>query len=86
MQIVFVKKTNLNNGSSVTRLIGVMKRKKDAEKTLAKLAEKWAMTGQWELLRNTGKGVAGGFEYAYAVLDVTEGVTYDDKIVESLFG
>lgn len=81
MYLILLKTTNVEKRkNSETRIAWLCKKRKDAEKFLTKKGDELGMTNQWDLLRDTGSGVAGGFEHRYAIVKVTEGVDLGNNI------
>ena len=82
MQLVIIKTKDLTvpKGKVETRIRLLGKKRKDVEKALVKYAEKYGMVGQWNLLRDSGTGVAGGKEIKYSIVNITEGVDTIDLV------
>lgn len=78
MQIIIVKSKDLTHESRrvETRICAVSKKRKETDKALLKIAKEYGVDEQWNLLRDSGTGVAGGFERSFLIKDMTEGVLY----------
>ena len=86
MDAIFVRTKDLNKKSVDTRLVAVCKRNKDTRRALDTLIKSYAMEGQWDPIYGYGKGVAGGKEYSFRIVNVAEAVlTPDANSLEELF-
>ena len=86
MQLVLVKETNVATKSkkAKTTIMGIYKKRKTADENLLKYAKENAVDTQWDLLRDHGTGVAGGYEFSFTVLPITENVP-NGAVIEELF-
>ncbi len=86
VQLVLVKETNVATKSkkAKTTILGIYKKRKTADENLRKYAKENAVDTQWDLLRDHGTGVAGGYEFSFAVLPITENVP-NGAVIEELF-
>lgn len=83
MKVVFVSSKDLNRRYSVPeiRMFGVYKKRKDVTKSLQKYAQTLAVEKQWNpAVSDKGKGVAGGIEYKYMVVDSFEDVNPQPQV------
>lgn len=82
MQLVIVKKEDLTGElineehEVVMRVAAVTKKRKGAEKALLEIGKQYGVDDQWNILRNSGTGVAGGYRWSFVIKEVTEGVLY----------
>lgn len=78
MQLIIVKKEDLTDEKHeiVIRIGAVTKKRKGAEKALLEIGKKYGVDDQWNILRNSGTGVAGGYRWSFVIKEVTEGVLY----------
>lgn len=75
MQLILLKTEDLEKREkTATRIVAMVKKRKEAEKILAKIAKENALDDQWNLIFDRGQGTAGGKRYSYVLAPITENI------------
>ena len=87
MQLILLKTEDLEKREkTATCIVAMVKKRKEAEKILAKIAKENALDDQWNLIFDRGQGIAGGKRYSYALASITENiVNIDSQTIEDMF-
>ncbi len=87
MQLILLKTEDLEKREkTTTRIIAMVKKRKEVEKILTKIAKENALENQWNLIFDRGQGIAGGKKYSYALMSITENiVNISSQTIEDMF-